>query len=503
MAEEEVSIEQRQAIALAAARRRRAEQEEAPKTSVQPTGRPWLDRLLGTGEAALSLASSATSGTLGQIGGTLGGLAGAIQTGEIGTQQGVRRMEEAALEGREKLTYRPGSEAGQEQLEAVGKGLEASKLAGIGPTEAMGILGSAGPVRQAISTSPEAELARQGVKAAVRPIVPLPQPEVLALARKAQGLGIPLRPDMLTDNRFVRLIGEAFEKIPLSGSREDARQIAFNRALIKQIGGDNNAIRLTQDVFDRAMTVSGREIGGIANKYDIKISDAEIRALQKHLTETKFMKEDDSRIVTNYIRELADKSNLRQVYDASGELQANYIPGKTFREINSKLSRQIRTTQDGDLRNHLADLHDDLLRIMRNSITDPEDITILDNARRHYAIGSTLVPLVAKTSKGNISPPALMAAVTSTGQNKRFMATGGGEIGDLARIGQLFLKEPASSITAERGLIYGALGGAAGVTGATYLEPTSAAGLYGMANLYNRLGPRITRGIVSLDPLRK
>ena len=64
---------------------------------------------------------------------------------------------------------------------------------------------------------------------------------------------------------------------------------------------------------------------------------------------------------------------------------------------------------------------------------------------------------------------------------------GAGEMGDLARIGSEFLTGPGSSNTTERGAIYGGLAAATG--SAAYVNPWAAAGIYGMANAYNRVGP--------------
>jgi hypothetical protein len=108
-------------------------------------------------------------------------------------------------------------------------------------------------------------------------------------------------------------------------------------------------------------------------------------------------------------------------------------------------------------------------------------------------MGKIIEPLVAKAKGGDISPQALMGAVTSDSSKKSMMARGkGGEIGDLARIGQAFLKEPPSSGTGER------LGAYSLLTGGAVAEPHTAAGIVAAANLYNRLGPRLTKRAVKM-----
>lgn len=72
---------------------------------------------------------------------------------------------------------------------------------------------------------------------------------------------------------------------------------------------------------------------------------------------------------------------------------------------------------------------------------------------------------------GNISPAALLGRVTATGAKKEAVAAGrGGDLAELAAIGQQFLKDGIpNSGTPERLAAYGLLGGA----GITHL-PTAA-----------------------------
>jgi len=98
---------------------------------------------------------------------------------------------------------------------------------------------------------------------------------------------------------------------------------------------------------------------------------------------------------------------------------------------------------------------------------------------------------VAKSPDGNISPQALMGRVTADGAGKVRMASDrGGDIGDLARIGQLFMRASPNSGTADRLLVNAAVGG--GLYGAQqsgFIEPQTAAYIGG-GLLLNRLAGR-------------
>jgi hypothetical protein len=78
-------------------------------------------RLIGAGEAALTAITGATGGTAGLIGGTVGGLAGSILSGQFGTPEAAQEVERAAIEQAQRFTYQPRTRAGREATEAMGE----------------------------------------------------------------------------------------------------------------------------------------------------------------------------------------------------------------------------------------------------------------------------------------------------------------------------------------------------------------------------------------------
>jgi hypothetical protein len=78
-------------------------------------------QLVGAGEAALSLVTGATGGMIGGVAGVGAGLAQQILSGNYGTKDALREIEQAAAKGAQALTYQPRTQAGQEQAQAVGK----------------------------------------------------------------------------------------------------------------------------------------------------------------------------------------------------------------------------------------------------------------------------------------------------------------------------------------------------------------------------------------------
>jgi hypothetical protein len=363
-------------------------------------------------------------------------------------------------------------------------------IAGPAASQLRGYAGKAvAPVREALA--PVEEALGKLPAAATRAVMPTPSQEALKLARKASELGIPLRFDMLYDNKIIKIMGEAIEQVPLSGSKKMARGEAFNNALVRQIGGDPKATRLTPDVYAAAMDKSGNTIGQITKKTSFPINNDFYRDLTKLSNSLETASPEHQGMVFNYADSLMSKEKNR------------VIPGGAVQEFNSNLSRDIRGTTDPNLRRHLQNFQNVVMDQLTRQMTKKDRQAFLD-ARTKYAKGMTLEPLVAKATgtEGNISPALLMSEVKK-GEGKRRLARGtAGEMGDLAAIGQRFIKEPASSGTAERALAYELMaGGGAHALGVPGVIPAMVGANVG-ANIVNRLGPSVSRAVIGGAPLK-
>lgn len=109
----------------------RAPAQEAPVST--------YDRLVkGPIQAGAALATGAVAQPLGALAGLWHGLT----SGKYGTAQGAQDAAQHAQDVAESLTYQPRSQAGQETLGAVANAVDASKIAGMGPTEAITLGGA-------------------------------------------------------------------------------------------------------------------------------------------------------------------------------------------------------------------------------------------------------------------------------------------------------------------------------------------------------------------------
>ena len=83
----------------------------------------FRDKLLGAAEVLATVATGATGGTVGMVGGTLKGLAEQILSGQFGTPEAARLIEQEATETGAEYTRMPKTQVGQEYLQAIAEPL--------------------------------------------------------------------------------------------------------------------------------------------------------------------------------------------------------------------------------------------------------------------------------------------------------------------------------------------------------------------------------------------
>jgi hypothetical protein len=466
---------------------------ETPQARPQPTqnNEGIGQRILGAGEAGLALGTGALGGAAGQ----LYGIGKTLTGGKYGTQQGAQEGERAGVELANKLTYQPRTQTGRDIVGGIGSALEASRLQGLPVEGAM--LNRIPEVPGAALRAGEGAAATvgKGAKAAgnvAAKALPAVDPETAQLAREAHNMGFRLTPDQVIGGKYAKALGEGAASVPLSGSNLKHNREVFTQNINDLAGVEGS--KMTRKAVDDAYKKWGKqEIGGINAKYDVPMDKAAFQALKSHAA-----------------GELPEVAGVVNHYASKAQKVAvnGVIPGKVFRKLNTDLDTRIRTTSNGDLKNALSNLQDDLLDRQQAAISDPVDLQRLATARRHYAILKTVEPLVAKSPTGEITPSSLLGVLTATKAGKARVARGAaGDLGKLADIGQRFLKEQPSSGTAERrwaqalpSTLGGLAGGTAGAAGAGLGAAAGVAGTVGAANLYNRFGPALTQRMIERPP---
>lgn len=311
-------------------------------------------------------------------------------------------------------------------------------------------------------------VAGQGVASATgalaRGAVARADPYTAKLAQQAKALGIRLGVPNVSENPLVRTVASQMERLPFSGAgkRFAGNQEAVNRAVGKTIGIPN-AKRITPDVFADAKATIGNQFNTLSARNNLSLNT-------QHVADVKGVVDEATRLggaefgssVRNWANDLFSR------VDASGS-----IPGAAYKSFDSKIGKAMAS--GGEKAMYLGNLREVVRDAMDASIS-AGDRAAWQTARKQWAALKTVEPLVAKSSNGNIPPSQLMGRVTADGAGKSRMAAGnGGELGELARIGQRFLKDAPNSGTADRLLVNGLVGGSLfGAQQAGVIDPQTA-----------------------------
>lgn len=132
-------------------------------------------------EALLEGGANALTGAVGFAGGALGGIAGQVAAGKLGSPEGASEAIRTAQEGAQKMQFfGPAKQSASEYLDMVSKAIEISKVQGLNPTQALtmasaptkGMTGtlSAKPVPPAVVSAAKAGLKLTPEEAGAGPI---------------------------------------------------------------------------------------------------------------------------------------------------------------------------------------------------------------------------------------------------------------------------------------------------------------------------------------------
>jgi hypothetical protein len=315
-------------------------QETTAATQAQiapPPRQPTIgQQLVGAGETALTFGTAATGGTLGTIGGVLKGLSEQILSGQFGTPEAMRAVEQAAAAGGQALTYQPRTETGQEMSQAAGQFL-ATALPPVlpvvaAPGQLVQATRQAAPIVQA--TARRGATAAQQAARATGQVVARPVQAVTTAVQET--LGIEPAAPALTPGRVsvgaaatpevLRRTATA-EGLPVpvtltkGAATRDAQQLAFEKEQIKSdLGGplrqraEENNLQLLQN-FDTLVDMTDAQLMDLAST-----GGAVVKSLTEGLT--------------------AAKNKTRAAYKAAekaGELENNVTLNSVVEYINENI----------------------------------------------------------------------------------------------------------------------------------------------------------------------
>lgn len=476
----------------------------APAATATPVpelrGMSLSRKVLGGLEAALSVVTGLTGGSVGAAGGLVEGLAKIVQNGKFGTAAGANEVEATMAQRAGDLTYEPRTDAGQAIMQNYVAPVGAALAPLTGHGGEMGMLQSAtSPAKAAgmqAGREAKAAVGNAGLDAAAGMVKVNPQKLANAGAAVDAGMDVPLH-TIGDRGAVVKGTGEAMGQIPLSGSKHESNIKAFNKQVIAHINPEETSAQLTPQVMDRALKTAGKTIG--ENMRSVEVPQADLAPAMNSLR--------DGLATATVDAEKVVRAYLAQI-DVKASENGGVIPGAALRELDTKIGEQLRSSggQHPDIESRIAELQDAIRDAAEGRMT-PEMADATKAARQRYAKTMSLVPAYADIRKqGYLDPGKLMTLVGKSPLSKKLMATGnGGAWQDLAAAGELV--QPEGSALRGR-LIGGGAGiGAGGLYAATgSMTPAGAvagaAGVLGTANLYNRVGPKIVKKLVERERKR-
>lgn len=267
-------------------------------------------------------------------------------------------------------------------------------------------------------------------------------PETARLATLARDqYGIPVNAAQMSASPSVRFLSSTLNRLPFSGAPAEYAQTqnAVNRAVSMSIG--ENATKLTPDVMKAAKSRIGNVFDQVAQNTTVGVDRQFLQDIHNTL---------------NNAQVVLPKQEAEPLFKATSNILSKIDPntktisGETYQALTrtgTPLDRLLNSSNP-NLAYYSQGLRNALDDALERSAS-PEMANALSQAKYQYRNLMTIKPLVAKAPTGDINPALLQGAVNQkTGNALAF--GGGGELGDIARIGQRFLKEPPSSGTAER-----------------------------------------------------
>ena len=239
------------------------------------------EKIIGAGETALTLGTGVLGGIPGMIGGTVKGLAEQILSGQFGTSQAAKAVEQSAIRGSQALTYQPRTQAGQEQAQAVGE-LLSNVLPPVLP-----IIGAPGAILQSVrsaapiaqSTVQRGTAAAQQAATATGQAIAKPVQAATTAVRETLGMETPTTPTTAggrvsvgaaaTPEALRRVTTAEGLRVPVTltrgGATRDAGQLAFEKEQMKGEFGaplrnraEENNLQILQN-FDAAIDATGAQ----------------------------------------------------------------------------------------------------------------------------------------------------------------------------------------------------------------------------------------------------
>lgn len=331
-----------------------------------------------------------------------------------------------------------------------------------------------------------------------RPIKDAATAEAKNLANAAMREGIPLSAGQVTASRPLQLAESVMESLPLTSNpamaAREARQSAYNRAVLAKVGIDAN--KADAGMLVERLKSLGTQIRSIANENSLSFYAGKnplIGELDKILTEAEKRGAEASGQIRSVVMNIVGEIDPR-----------GYMGGANYQAWRDSLRPLAKAGgQDSHFYGQIRRALDDAFA---EQVSDTTKLA-WDHANRQYASLKTIIDAMgqagANTKAGNISPAALEGALTrSIGREGK--ALGRGDLNELVAIGRQFISEGLpDSFTAPRltmiNLLSGNLGAMGLGAGAGYAAGGPEGAAYGamLGTGAKLLAPKIVQSLMN------
>jgi hypothetical protein len=328
------------------------------------------------------------------------------------------------------------------------------------PTQDTGTQMAIGTGAGAVGSAVLAPAISAGANSMRQFLSPSLNPQVAALAQRAETLGVPVRGSQISESPFIKWLDETLNNIPGSGqvARNAEQRSQFTRAVSKAIGENTDAI--TRDTLQAAERRIGGTMGDIAKRTTLRTDQQFTDALQKI----------DDELLRMPLPDGSAKALARQLEDVRSATSSGTMSGEAyqaFTRYGTPLSMAQRSP-DPNIRHFAGQVRDALDDMLERSAA-PELVDGLRQARSQWrAMVNVVEPMIEKSPNGQIDPAALLTRIRAAYPDFLRRGTGGNELGELAMIGAQFMPRMPNSGSAQRV----AIGAGIANTGAYLLDPS-------------------------------
>lgn len=318
----------------------------------------------------------------------------------------------------------------------------------------------------------------------------------------AQKYNIPLGIDDLTGSKFYQNLIQKGGQLPFAGGTSAAENQlkAFTKAVARTVGLDD-VDGLTPEAMDKAFDKIGGEFDKIAKGKIFAVSDDILDRMSTLVDDI-----DDASISPEVKTKIMKK--LDTVFKSLSP--DDTISGENLNKIRADLNKSARGATDSGLKSAYKDVENFVIDIMAEG--NSEARKALTDAKYKYKNLIAIEPLAQKVQEEGIISPALLTNRVRQVYGRDFTRGRAGELGDLAKLGQVIKQKVPDSGTPIGNVMLGAMTG--GNVPLAFISPTAAAaqaGATGLGILGNRaiqsrnIDPevikRLSQGLPALNAL--